>query len=65
MEKKAEITRREFLKDSALAGAGAAVLGGLAPAQPYWAAWRLHAYGAPMTAFASACWEAGSARATT
>ncbi len=33
MDKKAEITRREFLKDTALAGAGAAVLGGLAPAR--------------------------------
>jgi predicted dehydrogenase len=31
MQKKTEVTRREFLKDSALAGAGAAVLGGLAP----------------------------------
>ena len=33
MEKKTEMTRREFLKDTALAGAGAAVLGGLAPAR--------------------------------
>ena len=33
MEKKTEITRREFLKDTAFAGAGAAVLGGLAPAR--------------------------------
>ncbi len=33
MDKKTEITRREFLKDTALAGAGAAVLGGLAPAR--------------------------------
>jgi predicted dehydrogenase len=32
MDKKTEITRRDFLKDTALAGAGAAVLGGLAPA---------------------------------
>jgi predicted dehydrogenase len=31
MQKKTEVTRREFLKDSALAGASAAVLGGLAP----------------------------------
>ena len=33
MQKKTEITRREFLKDTAFAGAGAAVLGGLAPAR--------------------------------
>jgi len=33
MDKKTEITRREFLKDTALAGAGAAVLGGLVPAR--------------------------------
>ena len=33
MNKKAEMTRREFLKDTAFAGAGAAVLGGLAPAR--------------------------------
>jgi predicted dehydrogenase len=33
MEKKPEITRREFLKDAALTGAGAAVLGGLTPAR--------------------------------
>jgi predicted dehydrogenase len=33
MEKKSDITRREFLKDAALAGAGAAVLGGVAPAR--------------------------------
>ena len=33
MEKRTEITRREFLKDTAFAGAGAAVLGGLAPAR--------------------------------
>ncbi len=33
MEKKTEITRREFLKDAALAGGGAAVLGGWAPAR--------------------------------
>jgi predicted dehydrogenase len=33
MERKAAITRRDFLKDSALAGASAAVLGGLAPAR--------------------------------
>jgi predicted dehydrogenase len=33
MDKKTEITRREFLKDTALAGAGAAVLGGMAPAR--------------------------------
>ncbi len=31
MEKKQNLTRREFLKDSALAGAGVAVLGGLTP----------------------------------
>ncbi len=30
---KSDLTRREFLKDSAIAGAGAAVLGGLAPAR--------------------------------
>lgn len=33
MDRKTEITRRDFLKDTALAGAGAAVLGGLAPAR--------------------------------
>src|SRR5579872_2436824 len=33
MEKKTEITRRDFLKDTALAGAGTAVLGGLVPAR--------------------------------
>jgi predicted dehydrogenase len=33
MDKKAEITRRDFLKDTALGGAGAAVVGGLAPAR--------------------------------
>ena len=33
MNKKAEMTRREFLKDTAFAGAGAAVLGGLVPAR--------------------------------
>jgi len=33
MVKRTEITRREFLKDTAFAGAGAAVLGGLAPAR--------------------------------
>lgn len=33
MEKKSEITRREFLKDTAIASAGAAVLGGLTPAR--------------------------------
>ena len=32
MDKKLVVTRREFLKDTALAGAGATVLGGLAPA---------------------------------
>lgn len=31
MDKKSDLSRREFLKDSALAGASAAVLGGLAP----------------------------------
>ena len=31
MDKKAEVTRREFLKETALAGANAAVLGGFAP----------------------------------
>ena len=54
MEKKTEITRREFLKDTAFAGAGAAVLGG----------WRRRACWAPTTAFASACWEVGIAPAT-
>ena len=33
MEKKNDISRREFLKSSAVAGASAAVLGGLAPAR--------------------------------
>jgi len=33
MNKKTEITRREFLKDTAFAGAGAAVLGGFAPSR--------------------------------
>jgi predicted dehydrogenase len=33
MKEKTELTRREFLKDTALAGAGAAGLGGLAPAR--------------------------------
>jgi len=33
MANKTEMTRREFLKDTALAGAGAAVMGGLAPAR--------------------------------
>jgi predicted dehydrogenase len=33
MEKRSDLSRRDFLKDSALAGAGLAVLGGLAPAR--------------------------------
>ena len=33
MEKKAELTRRDFLKDAALVGAGTVVLGGLTPAR--------------------------------
>ena len=33
MDKRPDISRREFLRDTALAGAGAAVLGGLAPAR--------------------------------
>jgi len=33
MDNKTEITRREFLRDTALAGAGAVVLGGIAPAR--------------------------------
>jgi predicted dehydrogenase len=33
MDKRTEITRREFLKDTALAGSSVAVLGGLAPAR--------------------------------
>src|SRR5579885_3828955 len=33
MDNGANVSRREFLKDTALAGAGVAVLGGLAPAK--------------------------------
>ena len=33
MSQKTLVSRREFLKDTAMAGAGAAVLGGLAPAR--------------------------------